>query len=89
VPESVVLEGIEKGYGILRIDLREGKKREIRVLATNAELHVVRLMRLSFGPVRMGLLKRGALRPLTAAEVTALQRAAVPRGARLPRRARG
>lgn len=86
VPEGVVLEGIEKGYGILRIDLREGKKREIRVLATTAELHVVRLMRLSFGPVRMGLLKRGALRPLTSAEVSALQRAAVPRGARLSRR---
>ena len=84
-PDAVVLEGIERGFGIVRIDLREGKKREVLVLAANADLDVHQLLRISFGPVRLGLLKRGAVRPLTAAELAALRKAAVPRGARLPR----
>lgn len=80
-PESVILEGVEHGMGIVRIDLREGKKREIRVLARAAKLDVRRLVRMAFGPVRLGLLKRGALRPLTAVEIADLRRAAIPRGA--------
>ncbi len=85
-PESALLEGIERGLGILRIDLREGKKREIRELAKNAGLNVRRLLRIEFGPVHLGILRRGAVRPLTSAELGALRRMAVPRGARLPRR---
>jgi pseudouridine synthase len=85
-PEAVVLEGIEKGLGILRIDLREGKKREIREFAKSAGLNVRRLLRIAFGPVHLGILRRGAVRPLTSAELGALRRLAVPRGARLPRR---
>jgi 23S rRNA pseudouridine2605 synthase len=84
-PDAVVLEGMERGLGIVRIDLREGKKREIRVLAAYADLDVHQLVRISFGPVRLGPLKRGAVRPLTAAEVAALRKAAVPRAARLSR----
>ena len=84
-PEAVVLEGIEKGLGILRIDLREGKKREIREFARSAGLNVRRLLRIAFGPVQLGILRRGAIRPLTSAELGALRRLAVPRGARLPR----
>ncbi len=84
-PETVELEGIENGLGILRIDLREGKKREIREFARSAGLNVRRLLRISFGPVQLGILRRGAVRPLTSAELGALRRLAVPRGARLPR----
>lgn len=84
-PETVVLEGVERGLGILCIDLREGKKREIRVLAKNAGLNVRRLLRIAFGPVHLGILRRGAVRPLTTAELGALRRLAVPRGARLSR----
>ena len=80
-PEAAVLEGVERGLGILRVDLLEGKKREIRHLAANARLHVVRLQRVAFGPVQLGMLKRNGLRPLTSAEVAALRRAAIPRGA--------
>lgn len=79
-PEAVVLEGVERGSGILRIDLREGKKREIRVLAASAGLDVRRLQRIAFGPVRLGVLARGALRALTGGELAALRRAAVPKG---------
>jgi 23S rRNA pseudouridine2605 synthase len=85
-PEAVILEGVERGLGIVRIDLREGKKREIRVLAKAAGLDVRRLLRIAFGPVHLGILRRGAVRPLTSAELAALRRMAVPRGARFPRR---
>lgn len=85
-PESALLEGIDRGLGILRIDLREGKKREIRELARNAGLNVRRLLRIAFGPVQLGVLRPGAVRPLTSAELGALRRMAVPRGARFPRR---
>lgn len=89
VPEEVELEGAERGLGILRVVLLEGKKREIRVLAKGAGLDVRRLLRIAFGPVRLGVLRRGALRALEARELAALRRLAVPRGTRLsPRRPR-
>jgi len=85
-PEAVVLEGAERGNAMLRIDLREGKKREIRVLARHAGLDVLRLLRIAFGPIRLGIQKRGTLRALTASEIQALRDLAVPKGARLPKR---
>lgn len=85
-PETVLLEGVERGLGVLRIDLREGKKREIREFARSAGLNVRRLLRITFGPVHLGILRRGAIRALTSAELGALRELAVPRGARFPRR---
>jgi 23S rRNA pseudouridine2605 synthase len=73
-PARVVLEGVEKGRGVLLVDLIEGKKREVRVLAAGAGLEVGRLVRVRFGAVHLGTLRPGALRPLTGAEVAALRR---------------
>jgi len=75
-PLNVLLEGADKGRGILRFDLAEGKKREVRVLAARAGLDVDRLLRTRFGPIRLGTLRRGTLRPLTGREIAALRRAA-------------
>jgi len=89
VPDRVTVEGTERGQGILRIDLREGKKREIRILAKQAGLVVRRLQRVAFGPVVLGGLRRGLVRRLESAEIAALRRGAIPRGGRLsPRGAR-
>jgi len=85
-PEHVTLEGTERGLGILLIDLAEGKKREVRVMARAAGLDVARLVRVQFGPIRLAPLALGAIRPLTRAEIDALRRDAfrVPApGARL------
>ncbi len=76
VPDRVILEGAEKGEGKLLIEISEGKKREVRLLARVAGLHVRRLQRVQFGPIRLEALPSGATRPLTRAEVQALQRAA-------------
>lgn len=81
-PAAVVLEGAERGRGIVRFDLAEGKKREVRVLAKRAGLEVERLLRTRFGPIRLGVQRRGSLRPLTGREIEALRRAALGRETR-------
>ena len=73
-PLQVVLEGMDRGQGVLAIDLAEGKKREVRTLARDAGLRVARLLRIQFGAVHLGPLAPGALRPLARSEVAALQR---------------
>ncbi|HEY7727605.1 MAG TPA: pseudouridine synthase [Candidatus Eisenbacteria bacterium] len=96
-PRRVVLEGSEAGEGILLVELAEGRKREIRVLARTAGLRVARLVRVAFGPIRLGGLKPGATRPLRGEEIERLRVAAsraapgAPRGRRAasPRASRG
>jgi 23S rRNA pseudouridine2605 synthase len=77
-PVRVIHEGVAKGLGVLVIDLAEGKKREVRMLARAVGLDVTRLIRVQFGPVRLGTLPQGAIRPLTRTETDALRRDAFP-----------
>jgi len=73
-PARVSQESSCPRSGVLVIDLEEGKKREIRALARTAGLTVTRLLRTQFGPVELGTLRPGGLRPLARAEVAALRR---------------
>ncbi len=84
-PRRVVLEGSEGAEGILSLEIGEGRKREVRVLAREAGLEVTRLLRVAFGPVRLGPLPAGRTRPLSRAEVEALKETA----SRFHRRAPG
>lgn len=59
----------------LRVVMAEGRKREVRRLLAAVGLPVVRLVRLRVGPVRLGGLEPGALRPLEPEEIHALARA--------------
>ncbi len=77
-PERLVHEGVERGEGILVVDVREGKRREVRLLARSAGLSVNRLVRIQFGPVHLGTLRPGATRPLEPGEVAALRRHVYP-----------
>jgi pseudouridine synthase len=83
-PDRVLLEGVEQGEGKLLVEISEGKKREIRLIARAAGLHVTRLRRVQFGPIRLETLPVGKTRPLTRAEVRDLQSAVRP-----PRRGSG
>ena len=74
-PERVLLEGMGKGEGKLLVEISEGKKREVRLLARAAGLHVRRLLRVQFGPIRLDTLAPGKTRALTPDEVRALKRA--------------
>lgn len=72
----------KKTYTELEIVLSEGKNREIRRLLARAGHKVMVLRRIAIGPLRLGKLPVGAVRPLTHDEVSALYAAANPRGKR-------
>jgi 23S rRNA pseudouridine2605 synthase len=58
----------------LEITLDEGKNRQIRRLLQALGLQVLRLVRVSIGPLELGDLKRGSVRPLTEREKRLLDR---------------
>lgn len=60
----------------VEVQLREGRKRQVRRMLEAVGHPVIALHRESFGPLDLGDLPRGAARPLTNAEVTALKAAA-------------
>ena len=65
-PERVeVREGPQARTWELTLTIREGRTREVRRLCEAVGLEVLRLVRTSFGPVRLGDLEPGAYRALT------------------------
>lgn len=58
-PMSVVLDRIQGANAWLTIGLREGKNREIRRALNALDLYVNRLIRVSYGPFRLGDLTEG------------------------------
>lgn len=73
----------DNGGTILRIVLREGRKRQIRRIAAALGHPVRRLLRERIGPLSLGELAPGQWRFLTAEEISLLQRSV---SERLPRR---
>jgi 23S rRNA pseudouridine2605 synthase len=69
-----ILRGGEKNTW-LEIVLDEGKNRHIRRMLAQLGIEVLRLLRVSIGPLALGELAKGAARPLTAGEKLALDRA--------------
>jgi len=70
------LAGRSAGRGAVRVVMTEGRKREVRRMLEAVGLPVRRLIRTRVGPVRLGRLRPGETRELTAQEVRALYRAA-------------
>lgn len=66
--------GSTKDRAAVRIVVAEGRKREVRRMLAAVGLSVRRLVRVRIDGVRLGRLAPGEVRPLTAAEVTALYR---------------
>ena len=62
----------------LEITLDEGKNRQIRRLLETLDVQVLRLVRVSIGPLELGDLKKGAVRRLTAEEKKAIDQALRP-----------
>jgi 23S rRNA pseudouridine2605 synthase len=67
-PESIEATPAGNKLWTLEITIAEGRNREIRRFCEALGLTVDRLVRTSFGPVRLGSLAAGASRPLTQAE---------------------
>lgn len=60
------------GESRIRLELREGKKREVRRMMRAAGHEVRRLKRISYGPIELGGLEAGKWRELTDAELALL-----------------
>jgi pseudouridine synthase len=58
----------------LEVVLREGKNRHVRRMVEALGHDVLALRRVAYGPLRLGRLPRGAMRPLSRDEVEALRR---------------
>lgn len=71
--QAVTLLGSGGKTAWLEITLDEGRNRQIRRLAEAAGFRVLRLVRVSIGPLALGDLPKGGWRPLTTAEVDALR----------------
>ncbi len=73
---TVELERATEKGAWLRISLEEGKNRQIRRMAEALALEVQELIRTGIGPLELADMAPGTVRPLTAAEWTALRKAA-------------
>lgn len=73
VPKHVARIASRGGHGTwLRLTFAEGRYREVKRYCKALGHPVRRLKRVQFGPLRLGALAPGAHRPLTAAELAAL-----------------
>lgn len=75
LPASVVVKDKEQGRVVLLITIKEGRNRQIRKMCEAVGLEVARLRRISIGPLKLGMLKAGTWRELTADELRALRNA--------------
>jgi pseudouridine synthase len=74
-PARVRLLDRRKRHDVLEIELREGRKRQIRRMLAVFGHEIRRLRRVRFGPIELGGLPPGLWRSLAAAEVLELRRA--------------
>ena len=74
-PANIVTQVPEPERVVLLVTIHEGKKREVRRMCDAVGLEVARLRRISIGPVKLGMLKPGEWRDLTAEELRALRNA--------------
>lgn len=79
VPVEVRLLGRAGGTSRVRLTLTEGRYREVRRMVQAVGLRVRRLVRVAFGPIRLGRLGVGECRPLTPSELDTLRAAVAER----------
>jgi len=75
LPATVVVKDKTPGRVVMLITIKEGRNRQIRKMCEAVGLEVARLRRISIGPLRLGMLKPGTWRELTAEELRALRTA--------------
>lgn len=75
LPANVVVVSKETGRVVLQITIKEGRNRQIRRMCEAVGLEVARLRRTAIGPLKLGMLKPGSYRDLTAEELRAIRNA--------------
>lgn len=64
--KPVKVEKVRKGT--IKVVVKEGKKREVRLLVQNAELEILELSRIRIGGLRLGPIPEGTFREMTESE---------------------
>ena len=75
LPVEVQAQSLAHGNTLLTMTLYQGVNRQIRRMCDRTGLVILRLKRIAQGPLSLGNLKSGQIRPLTQAEIVALKRA--------------
>ena len=75
LPANVVVKDKAEGRVVLLMTIKEGRNRQIRKMCEAVGLEVARLRRISIGPLKLGMLKPGTYRDLTAEELRAIRNA--------------
>lgn len=75
LPATVVVKDKAEGRVVLLMTIKEGRNRQIRNMCEAVGLEVARLRRISIGPLKLGMLKPGTYRELTAEELRAIRNA--------------
>lgn len=71
-PARVEVLGEEDSNAVLEFGIREGRKRQIRLMGDAIGHPVIRLTRIGMGPLSLGDLRPGEYRPLRDSEIRAL-----------------
>ena len=75
LPATVIVKDKQPGRVVLLMTIKEGRNRQIRKMCEAVGLEVARLRRTSIGPIKLGMLKLGTYRDLTAEELRAIRNA--------------
>ena len=73
-PAKVALDGVESGNAIIKITIREGRKRQIKRMMLHINHPVLSLHRMAVGPLTLGDLKPGEFRCPTEYELAELNK---------------
>ena len=73
--KKATLKKRSESFSVLSITLSEGRKREVRNMCRAIRHRVLDLKRVAYGPLKLGTLEEGALRPLSEAEISEEKRA--------------
>ncbi len=71
-----------RGSYLYQVTVKEGIKREVRKMVSHLGGEVLRLIRVAFGPLKLGNLKPGEIRALTKEEVEELMKALQPKNSK-------
>lgn len=74
-PAKVDVTSTREGNTWLRVTIREGRKRQVRLMTAAVGHQVIELQRVRFGPIDLGTLEPGKWRNLAVHEVHALRKA--------------
>ena len=75
LPATVNVLTKEAGRVVLQMVIREGRNRQVRKMCEAVGLEVARLKRTGIGPIKLGMLKPGTYRDLSAEELRAIKNA--------------